>query len=153
MFVILILLVFSGTFCRIESWKVILNRPVLRERNPPLTSNSSRSYVESPSKNSRNSDSCCVKKTFYKNGRVQFICKSEHPDCFAKSDASSSSFGLCVSVVDSKNNVMGCRCAVQTKPFSFERLSIVIHSNSIVIAQRGDFLSQVVKIVQVFDIA
>lgn len=112
MFVILIVLVFSGTFCRIESWKVILNRPGLPERTLPLTSNSSRSYVESSSKNSRNSDSCCVKKTFYKNGRVQFICKSEHPDCFAKSDASSSSFGLCVSVADSKNNVMGCRCAV-----------------------------------------
>ena len=103
MFAILILLVSSETFCRIQSWKVILNRPV--------TSNSSRSYVESSSKLLRNSDFCCVKKTFYKNGRVQFQCKSEHPDCFAKSNALSSSFGLCVRVVDSKNNVIGCRCA------------------------------------------
>lgn len=111
MFAFIILLVFSETFCRIQSWKVILNRPGLPERNLPVTSNSSGSYVESSSKLLRNSDFCCVKKTFYKNGRVQFQCKSEHPDCFAKSNALSSSFGLCVRVVDSKKNVIGCRCA------------------------------------------
>ncbi|XP_020626960.1 uncharacterized protein LOC110064269 [Orbicella faveolata] len=113
MFAILILLMSSETFCRIQSWKVILNRPGLPERNLPITSNSSGSYVESASKppHSQNSDFCCVKKTFYKNGRVQFKCKSEHPDCFAKSNAWSPSYGLCESVVDNKNNVIGCRCA------------------------------------------
>ena len=110
MFAVLIILVSSETFCQIQSWKVILNRPVLPERNLPVTSNSSRSYVEASSK-PLDSDSCCVKKTFYKNGRVLFRCKSEHPDCFAKSNAWSSSFGLCVSVVNSQNNVIGCRCA------------------------------------------
>lgn len=109
MFAILILLLFScETFSRIQNW----NPLGLPERNPTLTSKSSKSYVEPASTPPRllNSDFCCVKKTFYKNGRVNFICKSEHPDCFAKSNAVSPSFGLCESVVDSTNNVIGCRC-------------------------------------------
>ena len=111
MFAILILLVCSETFGMIRSWKVILNRPGLPERNLPVTSNSSRSYVESSTKDSPNSDFCCVKRRFYNNGRIHFQCRSEHPDCFSKSNALTSSFGLCVSVVNSKNNVIGCRCA------------------------------------------
>ena len=56
-------------------------------------------------------DECCVKSTFSYNGRVQIECRSEHPDCFAKTNAWSSSFGLCESIVNRENIVIGCRCA------------------------------------------
>jgi len=58
-----------------------------------------------------NADDCCIKRRFYSNGRVSFECRSEHPDCFTKTNAWSSSFGLCVSIVNRKNIVIGCRCA------------------------------------------
>lgn len=56
-------------------------------------------------------DDCCVKRRFHSNGRVWMKCMSEHPDCFAKSNAWSSSFGLCESIVNTENIVIGCQCA------------------------------------------
>ena len=73
-----------------------------------------------------NADDCCVKRRFYSNGRVSFECMSEHPDCFAKTNAWSSSFGLCVSIVNRKNIVIGCRCAAQKKRFSPETFCLEI---------------------------
>lgn len=59
----------------------------------------------------RATDECCVKRRFFSNGRVSFECRSEHIDCFRKSNSSSTSFGQCERVVNRKNFVIDCQCA------------------------------------------
>ena len=104
-FALMILLVSSETSSRVQD-KVRV-APKLPEPKPHST------------------DRCCVKKTFYRNGQVSFQCRGEHPDCFEKSDPGSPSFGLCKSVVDSRNVVIGCVCAAKIWKVRFFQYVII----------------------------
>ncbi|KAL9988008.1 hypothetical protein ACROYT_G002400 [Oculina patagonica] len=96
-FALVVLLVPNETFCRLqEKVSLVPNLP-----DPTVA----------PKQHSV--DRCCVKRRFYRNGRFVFKCRSEHPDCFAKSDPGSPLFGLCKSEVNSKNVVVGCQCAAK----------------------------------------
>lgn len=104
-FALVILLVSSETSSRVQDRVIVA--PKLPEPKPHST------------------DRCCVKKRFYRNGRVSFQCRSEHPDCFVKSDPGSPLFGLCKSVVNDKNVVTGCECAAKIWRLRFFQRRII----------------------------
>lgn len=113
-FTIVILLVSYETTC----WPRDVNKQGIDSALPrwnlhAAETNSLSNNVASRSKRQIAIDECCVKRRIYLNGRVSFECRSDHPDCFAKSNSSSPSFGLCESVRNSQNVVINCRCAAR----------------------------------------
>lgn len=114
-FTLVILLVSYETTCwpRDDVNKQGIESALPRWNVHAAETNSLSNTVASRSKRQIAIDECCVKKRLYSNGRVSFECRSEHPDCFAKSNASSPSFGLCESVRNSQNVVINCRCAAR----------------------------------------
>lgn len=112
---VFILLTCIGAFCQQLSVDKVITRDAhqsIRARSPKPNSPSGR-YAEPP-QNYREDD-CCVKKKIVQNGKIKTQCRSEHPDCFSKSDPRSPYFGMCETVRNSQNDVVACRCAGQKR--------------------------------------
>ena len=112
---VFILLTCIGAFCQQLSLDKVITRDThqsIRARSRKANSPSGR-YAE-PRQNYREDD-CCVKKKMVQNGKIKTQCRSEHPDCFSKSDPRSPYFGMCETVRNSQNDVVACRCAAQKR--------------------------------------
>ena len=111
--VVFILLTCIGAFCQQLSLDKVITRDThqsIRARSRKANSPSGR-YAE-PRQNYREDD-CCVRKKIVQNGKIKTQCRSEHPDCFSKSDPRSPYFRMCETMRNSQNDVVACRCAAQ----------------------------------------
>ena len=97
-------------------WPQVLNDEVTSYSQPSWNTTETKTTRRSILQRLRRQvsfDSCCVKKRLVYNGRITYQCRSEHPDCFSKSDPTSPLFGLCETVRNSKKVVISCRCAAR----------------------------------------
>ena len=97
-------------------WPQVLNDEVTNYSQPSWNTTETKTTRRSILQRLRRQvsfDACCVKKRLVYNGRITYQCRSEHPDCFSKSDPTSPLFGLCETVRNSKKVVISCRCAAR----------------------------------------